>query len=288
VVPLAVVQVPAEPVLALVVQAPEVVPLALELVVQAPEVVPLAVVQVPAEPVRALEVPAPEVARPAEPVLEVQALEVVPLAVVQVPAEPVRALEVQALEVLALEVPALEVPALEVVRLAEPVRVAQPLRAVVRVRVAEAQVAPVLALAAPRVAQQPRAPAEPERVARPVQERQAWQAAEVEPLRPPSAVAQRVPLSQEPSVEAPLAALAHRVRSVPLPALPASALRPAAGHPTGPRMAPPQGHPARTEALGAGHGAIFRRPILPRRSPAAISCVRYISGASSSRARRTA
>jgi hypothetical protein len=51
--------------------------------------------------------------------------------------------------------------------------------------------------------------------ARPVQERQAWEAAEVEPLRPASAVAQRVPVSLEPSVEA---ALAHRVQSVPLPA----------------------------------------------------------------------
>ena len=114
--------------------------------------------------------------------LTVQAPEVVPLAVVQVPAEPVLASAPRRPEV-----------------------VAQVVEALVRVAL-------VVELLALRVVQ-PRALAGLERAARPVQGRQAWEAAEVEPLRPASAVAQQVPVSLEPSVEMPLAALAHRVRS---------------------------------------------------------------------------
>jgi hypothetical protein len=231
VVPLAVVQVLAEPVLALVVQALE---------------VELAVAQVPAEPVQELAVQAPEVAVLA--LVAARAPEVVPLAVVQVLAEPVLELAVQAPEVAAR--------------------------------------APVVELLAPRVGP-PRARAEPERVARPVQERQVWEAAQVGPLRPASAVAPPVPVSLEPAVEAPSAALARRVRSVLLPALPASGLRPAVAHPTGRRMAPPRGR-ARTQALGAGRGATSRRPIRSSRNPAPTGYVPCTSRAISSKAPRTA
>jgi hypothetical protein len=111
----------------------------------------------------------------------------------------------------------------------------------------------------------------------------------VEPLRPVQAAAQRVPVSLEAAAEAPSAAWARQVRSVLLPALPVSAFRPAAAQPTGRRpMARPRAAPARTEALEAGRGAISWRPLLPRRSPARISCARCISGAISSRARRIA
>jgi hypothetical protein len=274
----------------------------LELVVVVPEAAARAVAAQAAEPeaeVLELVVVVPElgVREPEVVVLElaavpevvvpvvVQAPEVVPLAVVQVPGEPVLELAARAPEVVAPMlagrvrlVPAVELPAVVRVRVAE-AQVAP---------VPEAQVAPVAELRAPQVAQ-PRVPAEQERAAWPVQERQAWLAAEVEPLRPASAMAQRVPVRLEPSAEAQLAALARRVRSVPLQALPVSASRPAAAPRTGRRpMGPPRGHPARTEALAAGHGANSWRQLLQGRSRAPTSCAPCISAASSSTAPRTA
>jgi hypothetical protein len=93
------------------------------------------------------------------------------------------------------------------------VREAAVLEAALELVVLEAAV-PVL----PVVVQAPEAavPAEAVQVAGPVQVAPEWVAAQAEPLRPARAMARRVPVSVE---TAPLAALARRVRSVPLPAL---------------------------------------------------------------------
>ena len=112
-------------------------------------------------------------------------------------------------------------------------------------------------------------------------------AAEMEPLRPAGAVAQRVPVSVEAAVEtAPLVA-ARRVRSVhrTLPVLPARALPQAVAPPAGRRrMGRPRGQPVRRQALGAGRGATSWRPLPVRKCAAPTSCVPCTSGAMPSRA----
>jgi hypothetical protein len=113
--------------------------------------------------------------------------------------------------------------------------------------------------------------AEPGRVAPPAQARPVWVAARVEQLRPASA---------------PLAP-ARRVRSVPLPVLPASVFPPAVARPVRRGMAPPRGRLARTEVLGVGRGAASWRPLLSR-SPAPTSWMPCISAAINSRAPRNA
>jgi hypothetical protein len=176
------------------------------------------------------------------------------------------------------EVPVLGVAVLVLVALEPEVAVQAPeLVAVVRAPEVVAQAAeepvraePVVALRAPQVAQL-RARAEPGRVAPPAQARPVWVAARVEQLRPASA---------------PLAP-ARRVRSVPLPVLPASVFPPAVARPVRWGMAPPRGRLAPTEVLGVGRGAASWRPLLSR-SPAPTSCVPCISAAINSRAPRNA
>jgi hypothetical protein len=227
----------------------------------------------------------PEVAVqvPEVPELEVEVLEVA----VQVP----EALEVavRVPEVLEVAVQVPEVPEVpEVVVLEVAVQVAEALEVAVRVpevlevavQVPEVQVAAQVAEAPVR--------AEAVRVARPVQGRPEWAAAQVESLGPAWAVAQRVPVEA-----APLAALAHRVRSVhrTLPALPAPALPQEVAQPVRRRrMAWPQvGQGQDRRAPRTGHGAPSWRalPAIRRRS-APSSCVPCTSGAISSRASRTA
>jgi len=113
-------------------------------------------------------------------------------------------------------------------------------------------------------------------------------AAQPEPLRP--AMARPVPVLVETAVETgPLAALARRVRSVPLPARRAWALPRAVAHPMGRRrMELARGPTAHRQALGVGHGVTSWRPLLSRRNRVPTSCVPSTSGATSSRAPRTA
>jgi hypothetical protein len=229
-------------------------------------VAPAAVVE---DPVAVLEVEAPEVVVP-----EAVALEAVQVLEVVVP--------------VAAPAPEVAVQVLEAAVAAEP---GVALQAVAQVAEVPVRAEPVVALQA--VAQVAQAPVRAElvRVARPVQGRPAWAAAQVESLRPAWAV--RVPVSLEAAVEAaPLAALARRVQSArTLPALPAPALPQAVAQPVRRRrMARPrvrQGQDRR--ALGTGRGAASWR-VLPaiRRMSAPSSCVPCTSGAISSRAPRTA
>jgi hypothetical protein len=222
-------------------------------------------------------------------VLEVAVL--VPEAAALVRAAVVLVLEVAVLVLVALEpevavqAPEAAVQAPEVVVQAPELEAAVRAPEVVAQAVEEpAQAEPVVALPAAQVAQ-PRARAEPERVAPPAQARPAWVAAQVEQLGPASAVAQRAPVSVEAPLEVAPLAPSGRVRSVPLPVLPASALPPAVARPVR-GMAPPRGRLARTEVLGGGRGAASWRPLLSRRSPAPTSCVPCISTAINSRAPR--
>ena len=183
---------------------------------------------------------------------------------------------VQEAVVLELAVPVPEAAVLELVVLAAAVRV--PEAAVLVAAVPGRPEAVVVLQAVPEV-EQPPGPAEAVRVA-----------AQAVPLGPARAMAQRVPVPVEAAVEtARLAALARRVRLVPLPALPAWALPQAVAHPMGrPRMGLPQGRTAHRQALGVGHGVTSWRPLLSRSSPALISCVPSTFGATSLRALQTA
>jgi hypothetical protein len=185
--------------------------------------------------------------------------------------------------VLAPEAAALEAVAPEAAALVLEVAVRAP-EVVAHAAEEPVQAEPVVGLPAPQVAP-PRARAEPERVAPPAQA-PVWVAAQVVQVRPASAVAQRV--SPEAPLEMAPVAPARRVRSVPLPVLPASALPPAVARPVRRGMAPPRRRLARTEGLGVGRGAASWRPLLSRKSPAPTSCVPCISAAIYSRAPRNA
>ena len=183
---------------------------------------------------------------------------------------PVRVPEVAVLEVAVLEA-AVRAPVPEAAALGQVV-LAREAAVLLVVPVGEARVRPELAVVLQAVAEVEQ-PAEAVRVA-----------AQAEPLR--LAMARPVPVLVETAVETgPLAALARRVRSVPLPARRAWALRQAVAHPTDRRqMGQPRVQMARLERPGVGRGGTSWRPLLSRRSRAPTSCVPCTSGASSLRA----
>jgi hypothetical protein len=151
---------------------------------------------------------------------------------------------------------------------------------------AEAQVGVEVALRAGAEVEQPPVPAEPVRVAWPVQVPPGRAAAQVAPARPAWAAAERASAPAEAALEAVPLVSARRVRSVQrtLPVLLAPVLPQAVAHPVRRRMGRPRGQPVRRQALGAGRGAASWRPLLVRKCAAPTSCVPCTSGAMPSRA----
>lgn len=252
---------------------------------EAAPVVPEPVVPAVAEPEPVLgEVPEPVLAEPEVLALEVPVLaEPVPEAGLAEPEQVVRAPP---------EEPEQVVPVAQAAQVVGRAAVQVPAEPVELLAVARVQAEPVVELLlaeAPPVAQ-PQARAERQGVPQLVQEQQAWAAAQVGPLAPASAVEQRVSVSAGAAVvTAPSAALAPRVRSVPLPALRAWALQQAVAHPMAQRrMGLPRGRTARRQGPGVGRGATSWRPLLSRRSRAPTNCVPCTSSATSSKAPRTA
>jgi hypothetical protein len=224
------------------------------------------------------------------PVVAVQVLEVPVLAPAVLEAA-VQVLAVVEPEVVALEVVALEVAVLVPEAAAQALAVVAPEVAALELAVLVPEAAAQAPEVAPEVAALEVAVLVPEAagglVALPVRGRPAASAAQMEPLRPAWAVAQREPVSVEAAVETAPLASARRVRSVhrTLPVLPARALPQAVAPLAGRRrMGRPRGQSVRRQDPGAGRGATSWRPLPVRKCAAPTSCVPCTSGAMPSRA----